>query len=86
MVTVNARYAFGPWRTWLKSKNPASPREREEEWRYFGARRPSGFCPNGKPDEGEYSQAENDNRNRDHFDGEKLSCHAPSLAAVERQH
>src|SRR6476659_5237377 len=36
VVTVNARYAFGPWRTWLKSKNPASPREREEEWRYFG--------------------------------------------------
>ena len=29
---------------------------------------PSRFCPNGKPDEGDDSHAENDNRNRGHFD------------------
>jgi hypothetical protein len=27
--------------------------------------RPSWFCQNGKPDEGEYSQGDNANRNRD---------------------
>ena len=51
----------------------------------LGAPRPSWFCPNGKPDEGEYSQAENDNRNRPHFDNGKPSCHAPIFSAVERQ-
>ena len=51
----------------------------------LGAPRPSWFCPNGKPDEGEYSHAENDNRNRPHFDNGKPSCHAPIFSAVERQ-
>ena len=35
----------------------------------FSAPRPSWFCPNGKPNEGEYSHAENDNHNRSHVDG-----------------
>jgi hypothetical protein len=50
----------------------------------LGEPQPSWLCPNGKPDEGEYSHAENDNRNRGHFDDGKPSCHAPLLAAVER--
>jgi hypothetical protein len=59
--------------------------EREEERRCLSAARPSWFCPNGKPDEGEYSQAENDNRNRGHFGDGKPSCHAPVSSAVERR-
>ena len=46
----------------------------------LGAPRPSWFCPDGKPDEGEYSQAENDNCNRGHFEVENPSWvkwHAP---------
>jgi bifunctional non-homologous end joining protein LigD len=30
---TDAPYRSGPSRTWLKSKNPASEGEREEEWR-----------------------------------------------------
>ena len=44
--------------------------------------RPSWFCPNGKPDEGEYSHAENDNRNRDQFGGGKPLCHAPVFFGI----
>jgi hypothetical protein len=39
----------------------------------LGAPRPSWFCPNRKPDEGDHSHAENDNRNRGHFDDGKPS-------------
>jgi len=39
----------------------------------LGAFRPSLFCPNGKPNKGEYSHAENDNRNRGHVDDGKPS-------------
>jgi hypothetical protein len=35
--------------------------------------RPSWFCPNGKQDEGDYSHAENDNRNRGNVDEGKPS-------------
>jgi hypothetical protein len=34
---------------------------------FSAAPQPSWFCPNGKPDEGEYNKAENDDRNRGHF-------------------
>jgi hypothetical protein len=46
-------------------------REGEEEWRCLGAPQPSWFSPNGKPNEGEYSRAENDNRYRGHVDGDQ---------------
>jgi len=39
----------------------------------LGAPRPSWSCQNGKPDESEYSHAENDNCNRGHFDDGKPS-------------
>jgi hypothetical protein len=43
------------------------------------------FCPDGEADEGDYGHAENDNRNRSHFDGGKVSCHASVSSAVERR-
>jgi len=50
----------------------------------LGAPQPSWFRPDGKPNESEYSHAENDNRNRGHFDRGKPSCHAPVSSAVEQ--
>ena len=41
-----------------------------------GAPRPSWFCPNGKPEEGDYSQADNDNRNRGHVMESRLRSNA----------
>ena len=41
--------------------------------------------PKWKPDEGDYSHAENNNRNRGHLDDGKSSCHAPVASAVERR-
>lgn len=44
-----------------------------------------GFCPYGKPDEDEYSHAENNDCNRGHFDVGKPFRHAPISSAVERR-
>jgi bifunctional non-homologous end joining protein LigD len=70
---VDAPYRSGPSKVWLKSKNPerhsGAPGARGGVALAFSAPRPSWFCPNGKPNEGEYSHAENDNHNRSHVDG-----------------
>jgi hypothetical protein len=51
----------------------------------LGAPRPSWFCPNGKPEEGDYSQADNDSHERGHFDDGKPSwvkCHDALLGGI----
>ena len=71
---MDAPYRSGPSKVWLKAKNPQSEavrREREEEWH---SRTPAfKFCPHGEQDEGDYNHADNDSRERGHFDDGKPS-------------
>ena len=50
----------------------------------LGALRPSGCCPNGKQDTGDYKQADNDRRQRGHFDHGKSSVHARVFSELAR--
>jgi len=69
----------------LFDKQPEPLAERIVVRVHFSATQPSWFCPNGKPNEGEYSHAENDNRERGHLDDGKASqvkCHDALLGGI----
>ena len=69
---MDAPYRSGPSKVWLKAKNPQSEavrREREEEWHTPAFK----FSPHGEQDEGDYNHADNDSRERGHFDDGKPS-------------